>query len=108
MIDRMEEQIGEKRKKSHELRLADPGNVVIVPDSVVNDPDVSPNDLGLYVQVLFWMNMLVPPHDLDYIVMQMTSGRRGERADSNEAAVRSAIQRLADAGHLSVVPPAGQ
>jgi hypothetical protein len=83
-------------------------DVVAVPESVINDPEVSPNDLGLYVRAVHVMGMYFGPHDLDEIVELMTGGRRGQRADGNEAAVRSGLQRLADAGHLHIDFPAVQ
>ncbi|MFJ4343221.1 hypothetical protein [Streptomyces sp. NPDC088915] len=87
-----------------QIRQADFPDAVMVPDSVVNDPDVSPNDLGIYVRFVHMTEMFHGPYDLDEMVRQMTLGRTGQRADSNEAAVRSALQRLVDAGHLMLAP----
>jgi hypothetical protein len=90
---------------SHQrIEQADYPDVVVVPASVLNDPEVSPNDLGLYVRAMHMIGLYYGPHDLDEIVEHMTGGRMGQRADSNEAAVRSALQRLADAGHLKITP----
>ncbi|MGW8358493.1 hypothetical protein [Streptomyces wedmorensis] len=69
---------------------------------MINDPEVSPNDLGIYVRVMHMMELFYGPHDLDEMVKQVTDGHMGQRADGNEAAVRSAVQRLADAGHLAI------
>lgn len=102
----MSDQSREDRKQYHQIRQGDFPDVVVVPSSVINDPEVSPNDLGLYVRALHYIELHYGPHDLDELVTFVTGGRMGQRADGNEAAVRSGLQRLADAGHLTVTFPA--
>ncbi|WP_055523191.1 hypothetical protein [Streptomyces graminilatus] len=102
----MSDQPREDRKQYHQIDQTDIPDVVVVPSSVINDPEVSPNDLGLYVRAMHMIGMHYGPCDLDEIVTHMTGGRMGQRADGNEAAVRSGLQRLADAGHLRITFPA--
>lgn len=102
----MSDQAREDRKQYHQIEPAEFPDGVVVPSSVINDPEVSPNDLGLYVRVMHLLEMYYGPHDLDEIVEHMTGGRMGQRADGDEAAVRSGLQRLVAAGHLKVTFPA--
>ncbi|MDN3262861.1 hypothetical protein QWJ26_24255 [Streptomyces sp. CSDS2] len=102
----MSERLHEDRKQYHQIEPEDYPDVVVVPASVIIDPDVSPNDLGLYVRAMHEMSLYYGPHDLDETVTRMTGGRMGQRIDGNEAAVRAGLQRLVDAGHLKVTFPA--
>ncbi|MFH8620123.1 hypothetical protein ACH4E8_34285 [Streptomyces sp. NPDC017979] len=100
------DQPSEGRKKYHQIEQGDFPDVVVVPSSVINDPEVSPNDLGLYVRALHYIALHYGPYDLDELVTFLTGGRMGQRADGNEAALRAGLQRLADAGHLQLTFPA--
>lgn len=81
------------------VRPAKVPDVVVVPREVVTDAKLSLADLGLWVKLAGWTYGDV---DLDQAVKAFLAGDFGRRVDVDEASLRAGVQRLIDAGLVTV------
>lgn len=73
--------------------------VVVVPKELVNDAKLSLADLGLWVKLTGYTHV---DADLDKFVKWLLAGSFGRRVDVDEAGLRAGVQRLIDAGYVTV------
>jgi len=88
---------GERVAQRMEVRLDDERDVVVVPEAVINDHDLSPADVGIYVQLAVFMKIYLPPHGLEHLIEELARHLSG-RADREF--IEASLQRLADNGHV--------
>ncbi|MFD5328963.1 hypothetical protein [Streptomyces sp. NPDC127092] len=81
------------------VRPAKLPDVVVVPREVVTDAKLSLADLGLWVKLASWTHVDI---HLDAAVKALLAGDFGRRVDVDEASLRAGVQRLIDAGLLTV------
>lgn len=81
------------------VRPAKLPDVVVVPRELVDDAKLSLADLGLWVKLTGHTRVEV---DLDKFVQRLLAGPFGSRVDVDEAGLRAGLQRLIDAGYVTV------
>ncbi|WP_431776460.1 hypothetical protein [Streptomyces cucumeris] len=81
------------------VRPAKLPDVVVVPREVVTDAKLSLADLGLWVKLAGWTHV---DADLDQFVKLLLAGDFGRRVDVDEDGLRAGVQRLIDAGLVTV------
>lgn len=74
-------------------------DVVVVPRELVDDAKLSLADLGLWVKLTGYARV---DTDLDKFVKWLLAGAFGKRVDVDEAGLRAGVQRLIDAGYVTV------
>ncbi|MCS0606028.1 hypothetical protein NX794_33190 [Streptomyces sp. LP11] len=81
------------------VRPAKLPDVVVVPRELVDDAKLSLADLGLWVKLTGYTRVEA---DLDKFVAWLLAGPFGSRVDVDEAGLRAGVQRLIDAGYVTV------
>ncbi|MGW1037884.1 hypothetical protein ACWD4Z_37570 [Streptomyces antibioticus] len=92
---------GQEPKKTYAttIRPTKVPDVVVVPREVFTDATLSLADLGLWVKLAGWTRADV---NLDRAVEAFLGGSFGQRVDVDEAGLRAGVQRLIDAGLITV------
>lgn len=86
-----------------EIRRKNQPDVVVVPESVINDTKITLTDLGIYVQLAHLMELYMPPHEEDEMVKLLVEALEGQ-AHTDPQVIRASVQNLVEAGHLWLTP----
>jgi hypothetical protein len=90
---------GPEKTYATTVRPAKLPNVVVVPCDLAADAKLSLADLGLWVKLTSYTRV---DADLDRFVKSLLAGDFGHRVDVDEAGLRAGVQRLIDAGYVTV------
>jgi hypothetical protein len=88
---------------TREIRRANRPDVVVVPESVINDTKITLTDLGVYVQLAHLMELYTPPHDQEELTTALVENLEGQFATDPQV-IRAGIHHLVEAGHLRLTP----
>ncbi|MFH8520260.1 hypothetical protein ACH4CE_35355 [Streptomyces gelaticus] len=86
-----------------EIRRKNRPDVVVVPESVINDTKITLTDLGIYVQLAHLLELYVPPHEEDEMVNRLVEALEGQ-PHTDPQLIRASVRHLIDAGHLWLTP----
>ncbi|MFB7584617.1 MULTISPECIES: hypothetical protein [Streptomyces] len=86
-----------------EIRRKNRPDVVLVPESVINDTKITLTDLGIYVQLEHLMELHAPPHTEDEMVSRLVEALEGQ-AHTDPQVIRASVAHLIEAGHLWLTP----